>query len=75
MSYDPNINDYVKWRKSIEGWIYFKCNKYVTIEILVHPKTNDSYQHCKLHRNTRVLLLCFQNQWKELEFVRTRSSK
>ena len=36
MSYVPKLNDYVKWNKgkfSVEGWIYFMDQSYLTIEI------------------------------------------
>jgi hypothetical protein len=33
MTYIPKVNDYVKWEtKGQEGWVYFKCKDYITIE-------------------------------------------
>jgi hypothetical protein len=35
MTYIPNINDYVNWKtKKNEGWVYFKCDDYITIETM-----------------------------------------
>ena len=74
MSYNPQVNDYVKWTKDIEGWIYFKGKDYVTIEVNVRPKDCENYQACSLHRNDRLLVLCYPNQWDELEYVKSRES-
>jgi hypothetical protein len=75
MKYEPQINDYVKWTKDVEGWVYFKDKEYITIEVLVRPKNKDNYRACALHRNERVLVLCYHCQWKELEYVKSRKSK
>ena len=76
MNYNPQVNDYVLWNdgKGIEGWIYFKGEDYVTIEINVRPKDPDNYLACSIHANDRLLVLCYVNQWKELEYVRSRKS-
>lgn len=76
MSYVPKINDYVKWSngKGVEGWIYFCDKEYVTIEIYVRPKDPENYEHCSLHQNERLLVLCHKEQWKELEYIKTRQS-
>ena len=42
MSYVPQLDDYVKWR-NLEGWVYFKCDEYITIEIGVKDKTDDHW--------------------------------
>lgn len=75
MTYEPQVNDYVKWKKGVDGWVYFKCNDYVTIEVLVRPKDNTNYQHCSLHRNDRLLVVCYYEQWKELKYVKKRRCK
>ena len=36
--YEPEVDDYVRWDKPTsmnvdEGWVYFKCNQYITIEL------------------------------------------
>lgn len=74
--YVPQINDYVIWDqgKGIEGWVYFKDEEYITIEICVRPKDCLNYQACSIHRNERLLVLCYHNQWKELVYVRSRDS-
>lgn len=75
MMYTPVVNDYVKWKPNVEGWVYFKCNDYVTIEVSVRPKNEENYIHCSLHRNERLLVICYNNQWNELKYVTKRKSK
>ena len=74
--YEPKINDYVIWQsdKGVEGWVYFKCKDYVTIETAVWKKDDENYAYCSLHRNDRVLVLCYRDSWSELNYVRSRSS-
>jgi hypothetical protein len=72
--YEPQINDYVKWTKGVEGWVYFKIGEYITIEIGVRPKDCLNFQACCLHRNERVLVVCYHSQWKELKYVKSRKS-
>jgi hypothetical protein len=72
--YEPQINDYVRWTKGVEGWVYFKDAEYVTIEISVRPKDCLNYQACCLHRNERLLVLCYHSQWKELVHIKSRES-
>ena len=72
-SYKPKLNDYVKW-KHLEGWIYFVDKEYITIEIMVREKSEQSYKDCNLHRNERCLVLCFPEQYDELEYVKNRRS-
>ena len=74
MSYIPEVNDYVKWKDHIEGWVYFKDAQYITIEIGVKPKDKDNYEACSIHRNDRLMVLCYKNQWKELQYVKTRET-
>lgn len=73
--YEPQVNDYVKWTKGVEGWVYFKDNEYITIEIGVKPKNRENYEACSIHRNDRLMVLCYHSQWKELEYVKSRESK
>jgi len=75
MSYTPEVNDYVQWTKGVEGWVYFKDKEYITIEQSVRPKDNVNYKACSLHRNERVLVVCYPEQWKELTYVKSRDSK
>ena len=44
MIYTPEENDYVKWN-DLEGWVYFKSDEYVTIEIDVRHKNCDQLLH------------------------------
>jgi len=74
MSYEPEVNDYVYWKPHIEGWVYFKVDDYVTIECLVEPKNQENYEACRLHKNDRLLVVCYASQWKELKYVKTRQS-
>lgn len=74
MSYEPKINDYVEWSKGIEGWVYFKDKEYLTIEVSVRPKDDVNYKCCSLHRNERLLVICYHSQWKELTYVKSRKS-
>lgn len=75
MMYKPQINDYVKWGSRVKGWVYFKCDQYITIEVSVRPKSKENYQHCSLHRNERLLVICYQYQWKDLVYVKSRESR
>lgn len=77
MSYKPQVDDYVRWAKGVEGWVYFqdKDGKYVTIEVAVRPKNDENYSACNLHRNERLLVLCYHNQWNELECLGYRENK
>ena len=58
----------------MEGWVYFADKEYITIEQSVRPKSDENYEACSLHKNERVLVLCYPEQWKELTYVRTRES-
>jgi hypothetical protein len=74
MKYYPKVNDYVKWKKGVEGWVYFRDDEYITIEISVRPKDELNYQCCSLHRNERSLVVCYRVQWEELEYITSRKS-
>ncbi len=74
MSYSPKINDYVTWTKGVEGWVYFKCKEYITIETSVRPKDEENYMAAPIHSNERLLVLCYTEQWKELKYVKSRES-
>lgn len=74
MSYEPQVNDYVKWKKGIEGWVYFKCEDYITIEHGVRPKDELNYLACSIHANERLLVVCYHQQYCELEYVDSRDS-
>ena len=69
--YIPKVNDYVKW-KHMEGWIYFRDDEYISIEIAVKEKKCNRGTH---HKKDHLLILCYHNQWHELEYVKSRQSK
>ena len=37
MKYIPQVDDYVRW-KNHEGWVYFKCDQSISIELGVKDK-------------------------------------
>lgn len=67
-NYTPEVDDYVIW-KDLKGWIYFKCDQYVTIEIGVKDKPDDLV---KMHKKTHCCVLCFPENWNELMYVKNR---
>jgi len=73
--YKPSLNDYVQWTKGVEGWVYFVDKEYITIETNVFPKDEKNIQACSLHKNNRVLVLCYQEQWSQLVCVGYRTDK
>ena len=70
-SYSPKLDDYVKW-KNDEGWVYFVCPDYITIEVRVKDKCEQNIKDCPLHKKTHVLLVCYSFQWNELEYIKNR---
>ena len=88
--YKPKVNDYVVWNRnglSDEWWIYFiseppenkrgfrETQQYLTIEVGVNEKPECQYHKRNHHKYIHILLLCYENQWKELRFVKKRKSK
>ena len=57
MSYQPKVNDYVIWKHHVRGWVYFKCDQYVTIEILVTPRHSEDVGHTPGDGTTTATLL------------------
>lgn len=74
MTYTPQVNDYVEWKKGVEGWVYFKDKEYITIEYIVRPKDEVNYECCPIHANERLLVVCYVEQWKELKYIKSRQS-
>ena len=72
--YTPSVNDFVVWTKGVEGWVYFKCEDYITIEYSVRPKDELNYRACSIHANERLLVICYKEQWNQLEYVKSRTS-
>jgi hypothetical protein len=72
-----------------EGWVYFKGDpvepkkgfntpaRYITIETGVkdRPKEEIDCRSSLKHSKTHTLLLCYEQNWKELQFIRRRESK
>ena len=78
MLYTPKIDDYVKWHhngKIDEGWVYFKGDDYITIEVKVKDKPYCEYVREEKHKKIHVLVVCHNWYWKNLEYVKTRNSK
>jgi hypothetical protein len=75
--YKPKVDDYVIWNTNpqpLEGWVYFVSDYYITIEIGVKCM-DENTKHCSLHEKTHTLVLCFPEEWKNLEYIKTRVSK
>ena len=75
MTYIPKVNDYVKWHHNgliDEGWVYFFCKDYITIEIGVTEKP-DNLVH--FHKKTHCLVVCHNWYWNELEYVKNRENE
>jgi hypothetical protein len=74
ITYEPQINDYVVWIKGVEGWVYFKCEEYITIEHIIRPKDEVNLECCPIHANERLLVICYNEQWNQLEYIKSRQS-
>ena len=69
-----------------EGWVYFKGDivepkkgfstpaRYITIETGVRDKHTEQLDGCSLHKKVHTLLLCYEQQRKQLKFVKRRDS-
>ena len=75
--YVPKINDYVIWDKGEygidEGWVYFVSDEYITIETGVKPKPKDEYVKNHRHKMIHTLLLCYEDDLKDLKYVISRT--
>ena len=76
--YEPQVDDYVIWDRNQygndEGWVYFKCEDYITIETGIKPKPPCELAHSK-HKYIHTLLLCKNFAWHELKYVKSRKNK
>ena len=74
--YVPRKDDYVRWNRSTgevdEGWVYFKGDEYISIEVLAKCKTDENVKHCPLHKKIYVLIVCQNWFWNELEYISNR---
>lgn len=74
MHYTPKVNDYVAWNDH-EGWVYFVCPEYISIELSVKEKSEQSYSDCPLHAKTHCLLVCQSWYWDQLVYVKSRKNR
>ena len=70
-----------------EGWVYFKAPpmeekkgfpthpRYITIETGVRDKPVEQLKDSPLHKKIHTLLLCYEQDWKDLKFIRRRKTK
>lgn len=75
--YKPKLNDYVIWQRSphpVQGWVYFVDKDYITIETGVSPKDEENIIHCPIHRNNHILIVCYNEYWGQLEYIKSRKS-
>lgn len=75
MPYTPQIDDYVKWDHSghvDQGWVYFKCDDYITIEVRVKDKPKCEYTKEQKHKKIHVLIVCYAQFWSQLEYLKNR---
>ena len=77
-SYLPKLDDYVRWVDSLgrvtEGWVYFASEYYITIEVSVKDKPRCEYTRNEKHKKHNCLVLCFPENYHELEYVKSRKS-
>ena len=71
LDYFPEVDHYVR-HGDMEGWIYFVDKEYLTLEIMVREKSEESYNDARFHRNERCLVLVYPEDWKNLEFIKKR---
>ena len=74
-SYSPQVDDYVKWHHNgsvDEGWVYFKGDEYLTIEVSVKDKPKCEYTKEEKHKKVHCLVVCHHWFWNELEYVKNR---
>ena len=70
-----------------EGWVYFKAPpmeekkgfshvaRYITIETGVRDKPKEQLNGSSfLHNKVHTLLLCYEQDWKNLKFIKRRES-
>jgi hypothetical protein len=72
--YVPEVDHYVR-HGDMEGWIYFVDKEYLTLEIMVREKSEESYNDARFHRNERCLVLVYPEDWKNLEYVKKRQKR
>ena len=78
MKYVPQVDDYVRWTRKNgsvdEGWVYFKCDETISIEVGVKDKPKCQYTKEEKHKKIHILVCCQSFQWNELEYIKNRRS-
>jgi len=75
MNYTPQVDDYVKWDHNghtDEGWVYFKGDEYLTIEVSVKDKPDDLVP---IHKKSHCCVVCYPQYWHELTYIKSRNSE
>ena len=75
MPYTPQVDDYVRWEKNgivTQGWVYFKCDESISIEVGVKDKPPCEYTKNEKHKKIHILVCCQSFQWHELEYIKHR---
>ena len=70
-----------------EGWVYFKAPimeekkgfikpvRYITIDTGVRDKPKEQLTGNEMHNRIHTLLLCYEQHWDQLKFVKRRETK
>ena len=64
-NYTPTINDRVRW-KDHEGWVYFICPEYFTLELGIRPKLDGQGSPHKKHH---ILLLVYNRYYTSILYT------
>ena len=76
MTYTPQVDDYVRWTRKNgsvdEGWVYFKCDETISIEVGVKDKPYCQYTKEEKHKKIHILVCCPNFLWDQLEYVKNR---
>ena len=76
MTYIPQVDDYVRWTRKNgsvdEGWVYFKCDETISIEVGVKDKPRCQYTKEEKHKKIHILVCCPSFLWDQLEYVKNR---
>ena len=72
--YIPKLHDYVKYHAHNmihEGWVYYKGDEHISIELGVTDKPECDITTHK-HKKNHILLVCPHWDWHKLEYVKSR---
>ena len=76
MTSSPQVDDYVRWTRKNgsvdEGWVYFKCDETISIEVGVKDKPRCQYTKEEKHKKIHILVCCPSFLWDQLEYVKNR---